>query len=764
MPRIKPKISSSSNEISGLRKKLISRIHRATATFLIAIGAYFLIALLSFHPHDPSWANNYNFGAIRNLGGHAGAWFAYTLNFIFGYASFWLAIMVFFGAYLFFRPNEKSALATHLTRWLGHGLMLIALCGLLTIHFSGTGMPASAGGWLGEMSTRGFVNVFGLLGASLLLIALFFSSIQLLTNVSWLRIMDIVGGAVLWTGYRMRGTVSQWRESRMGKKKLTQRRNSINKEKGRFRVGKKPSPRIEPSVAQPKPSQRATKEKQIALFDDNCQVPPLNILDQPTAGEEQRFSNQSFDNMAKQLEIKLADFGIEAEVVKVQTGPIITLFELSPAPGTKASRITSLEKDLARALSVPAVRVIEVIPGKSVIGLEIPNEIRQTVFLSEILNSEAYDKARSPLTLALGKDTTGKTVLVSLQKLPHLLVAGTTGAGKSVAIHAMLMSLLFKSPPEQVRLILIDPKMLELSVYDNIPHLLTPVITDVKLATYALRWVVAEMERRYKLMSRLSVRNLETYNRMILEAKKLKDPIRDPLAETDEGEEAPVLDILPYLVVVVDEFADMIIVIGKKIEELIARLAQKARAAGIHLLIATQRPSVDVITGLIKANIPSRIAFQVSSMVDSRTILDQKGAEQLLGQGDMLYLAPGAATPDRIHGAFVSDHEVKRVVQFLKRQGETHYLNELKQVEGNDATWGRDAISPFDDDDSDELYMQAVTIVRDSGKVSISFLQRRLRVGYNRAARIVEQMEKAGIVSAVQPNGSREVIVGSKPQ
>ena len=763
MLKTKPKIPKSSNEISGLKEKLFGRVHRAIAILLVAIGIYFLIALLSFHPHDPSWVNNYDFGYIYNLGGLAGAWFAYTLNFIFGYASFWIAITVFVSAYLFFQPYEDITLTIRLTRWFGHGLMLIALCGLLTIHFNGAGMPASAGGWVGEVSTRGFVNVFGLLGASLLLIALLLSSIQLLINVSWLRIMDYVGSSVLQSGHWIATLISRWREWKITKEKRAQRRILTTEGGERFRNRKKPTAKIEPSVSQANPSKRSLKEKQIVLFHDKSQgkIPSLNILDQPAVPAEQNLSNQSLDNMAKQLEIKLADFGIEAEVVKIQTGPVVTLFELSPAPGTKVSRITSLEKDLARALSVPAVRVIEIIPGKPVVGLEIPNEIRQTVYLSEILNTEIYDKAQSCLTLALGKDTTGKTVLISLQKLPHLLVAGTTGAGKSVAIHAMLMSLLFKASPQQLRLILIDPKMLELNVYNNIPHLLTPVITDVKLATHALRWAVGEMERRYKLMSCLGVRNLDSYNRMLSEAQHKQQPITDPIAQVADGEVPPVLETLPYIVIVIDEFADMIMTVGKKIEEVIARLAQKARAAGIHLLIATQRPSVDVITGLIKANIPSRIAFQVSSMVDSRTILDQKGAEQLLGQGDMLYLAPGAATPVRIHGAFVSDQEVKRVVEFLQQQ-EVDYIEVLQQENVDTGIPGVDDIS-FEDNEPDELYVHAVGIVTETQKVSISFLQRRLRIGYNRAARIVEQMEEAGIVSVVQSNGNREVIGTQKP-
>ncbi|MGB5648909.1 MAG: DNA translocase FtsK, partial [Sedimenticolaceae bacterium] len=475
-------------------------------------------------------------------------------------------------------------------------------------------------------------------------------------------------------------------------------------------------------------------------------------------------STEALQAMSGQVERKLADFGVVAEVTAVHPGPVVTLFELQLAAGTKASKVTNLSKDLARALSVVSVRVVEVIPGKTVIGLEIPNEYRETVYLSETLRSEAYDRSKSPLTLALGKDIVGEPVVADLAKMPHALIAGTTGSGKSVAVNAMILSLLYKATAEEIRLIMIDPKMLELSVYEGIPHLLTPVVTDMKEAANALRWCVAEMERRYKLMASLGVRNIAGYNKKVKDAIKAGTPIKDPLFKpepdpiTGDLPEVPDLHSMPYIVVVVDEFADMIMVVGKKVEELIARLAQKARASGVHLLLATQRPSVDVITGLIKANIPTRIAFQVSSRVDSRTILDQMGAEALLGHGDMLYLPPGTSIPLRTHGAFVDDHEVHRVVSHLRQSGAPNYVDEILQ-EPSEAIPGLSAeASGVDTEDQDPLFDEAVQIVTDSRRASISGVQRRLKIGYNRAARLVEEMERIGIVSSADERGNREVL------
>jgi S-DNA-T family DNA segregation ATPase FtsK/SpoIIIE len=468
------------------------------------------------------------------------------------------------------------------------------------------------------------------------------------------------------------------------------------------------------------------------------------------------YSENVLQALSRQVELKLKDFGVEVEVVEVQPGPVVTRFELQPAPGIKVSRISGLAKDLARAMSITSVRVVEVIPGKPLVGIEIPNEHRDIVRLREILASADYENSKSVLEIALGKDIAGRPVTADLEKMPHLLVAGTTGSGKSVAVNAMILSLLYKATPDQVRMIMVDPKMLELSVYEDIPHLLTPVVTDMKEAANALRWCVAEMERRYPLMAAMGVRNITGFNKKVKDAIERGDPIIDPTVDLVPGEPAVTLEPLPFIVVIIDELADMMMVVGKQVEELIARLAQKARASGIHLILATQRPSVDVITGLIKANIPTRMAFQVSSRIDSRTILDQMGAEQLLGQGDMLYLPPGSGLPERIHGAFVDDHEVHAVVKFLKESGSPNYLEEITKGSVEDE-YGS-GISDASDGESDPLYDQAVQLVTESRRASVSGVQRRLKVGYNRASRLVEAMEAAGVVTAMQPNGSREVI------
>ena len=528
-------------------------------------------------------------------------------------------------------------------------------------------------------------------------------------------------------------------------------------------------PRIEPVIQKVEPSERVERERQVKLFDapPDTELPPLNLLDEPRPHGD-HYSESALEAMSRLVEMKLLDFGVEVEVVAVQPGPVITRFELQPGTGVKVSQISNLAKDLARALSAISVRVVEVIPGKTVVGLEIPNENRELVTLSEILRSSEYDQAPSPLTLALGKDIGGQPVVTDLAKMPHLLVAGTTGSGKSVAVNAMILSLLYKTLPKDVRLIMIDPKMLELSIYEGIPHLLTPVVTDMKEAANALRWCVGEMERRYKLMAALGVRNITSYNRKVREAIEAGEPIPDPLYKPEEALDpeapAPELEPLPFIVVIIDELADMMMVVGKKVEELIARLAQKARAAGVHLILATQRPSVDVITGLIKANIPTRIAFQVSSKIDSRTILDQPGAEQLLGHGDMLYMAPGTGLPTRVHGAFVDDAEVHRVVDHLKGVSEPDYLDEILQTTSDFLPGGGGEGAGEDDAESDPLYDEAVRVVTETRRASISGVQRRLKIGYNRAARMIEQMEAAGIVGPQQSNGNREVLAPPPPE
>ncbi|HST27551.1 MAG TPA: DNA translocase FtsK, partial [Rudaea sp.] len=533
--------------------------------------------------------------------------------------------------------------------------------------------------------------------------------------------------------------------------------------------------KIEPTLAPIEKSKRAEAEQQIPLFSGiaNSDLPPLSLLDEPQQ-QVKGYSEETLDALSRQVEFKLKDFRIDAHVVGVFPGPVITRFELQPAPGVKGSQISNLDKDIARGLSVISVRVVDVIPGKSVIGLEIPNANREIVYLSEILKSEKYDSVKSPLALALGKDIGGRPAVVDLAKMPHLLVAGTTGSGKSVALNAMVLSLLYKATARDVRMIMIDPKMLELSVYEGIPHLLAPVVTDMKEAANALRWCVAEMERRYKLMAAVGVRNLAGFNKKVKDAIDSGKPLSDPLFKAPENTTQPIvvptLEPLPYVVVIIDEFADMMMIVGKKVEELIARLAQKARAAGVHLILATQRPSVDVITGLIKANIPTRIAFQVSSKIDSRTILDQSGAETLLGHGDMLYLPPGTATPERVHGAFVGDDEVHKVVAHLRNQGKPDYIENVfadVQSLGDGRVVGESGLPEDAEDgegDYDELYDKAVAIVTESRRASISGVQRRLKIGYNRAARLIERMEADGIVSPPEHNGNREVLAPPPPE
>jgi len=535
----------------------------------------------------------------------------------------------------------------------------------------------------------------------------------------------------------------------------TNERVAIVEEEKKKRVEDHQPIHIEMPLMEVAKSARAAQEKQVPLFADmlDSPLPPLHLLDQATQQVEV-VSADTLEFTSRLIERKLKDFGVEVKVVAAYPGPVITRYEIEPAVGVKGSQITNLVKDLARALSVVSIRLVETIPGKAYMALELPNPKRQMVRLSEILSSQIYADMGSALTIAMGKDISGKPVVADLARMPHVLVAGTTGSGKSVAINAMILSLLYKATPQQVRLLLIDPKMLELSVYEGIPHLLAPVVTDMRQAASALNWCVQEMDKRYKLMSTLGVRNIAGYNQRVREAVKAGQPLTNPFTLTPENPEA--LEELPMIVVFIDELADLMMVVGKKVEELIARLAQKARASGIHLVLATQRPSVDVITGLIKANVPTRVAFQVSSKIDSRTILDQMGAEALLGQGDMLYLPPGTGYPQRVHGAFVSDQEVHRIAEYLKAQGEPQYIIDLDSLEESSDEGGATGASL--DAEADPLYDQAVEIVLKNRRASISLVQRHLRIGYNRAARLVEQMEAAGLVSAMQSNGNREVL------
>ena len=724
-----------------------------------AIALYLAVSLGSYTQTDPGWSHSGVVSVVENTGGVAGAWFADVFLYLFGYFSYLFPIMVAYSGWLLFKgrkPADAVPLAEFGLRSGGFVLTVTAGCGLATLHFgSPTELPLNAGGILGDVIGSGLVAPFSFLGATLFLLALFLTGVTLFTGLSWLWLMDVVGRLSLEFASLIRAWLGVVREKWAAYKLKKERQTSVKTEVKK--TEKRKPLRIEPVIKKVEVSKRVEQERQQKLFDgDNIDgLPPLAILDEAQQSGK-GLSKEALEAVSRLVELKLKDFGVEVEVVAVHPGPVITRFEMMPGVGVKASRITNLSKDLARSLSVVSVRVVEVIPGKSVVGLEIPNEHREIVRMSEIVQSKQYDSSHSPLTLALGKDISGQPMVTDLAKMPHLLVAGTTGSGKSVAVNAMILSMLFKAKPDQLRMIMIDPKMLELSIYDGIPHLLTPVVTDMKDAANALRWCVAEMDRRYKLMAAMGVRNIGGYNKKVQDAIDAGEPIPDPLAELmSPDEERPILEPLPFIVVVVDELADMMMVVGKKVEELIARLAQKARASGIHLLLATQRPSVDVLTGLIKANIPSRIAFQVSSKIDSRTVLDQGGAEQLLGHGDMLYQPAGTSIPTRVHGAFVADHEVHNVVDSLKKLGEPDYIDEI--LEGPSAEGG-DFMGADGGDESDELYDKAVQIVTESRRASVSGIQRRLKIGYNRAARMVEDMERAGVVSEMQSNGSREVL------
>jgi S-DNA-T family DNA segregation ATPase FtsK/SpoIIIE len=732
---------------------------------LTGLGLILLLALVSYDPADPAFSVSGDAQSITNRMGPAGAWFADIAFFLFGLSAYLFPVLVILAGVLLFRAqtieDNRAALAH---RGIGFVLAIATSSALATLHFAAPELRETAGGILGQTVGSGLEQLLGLLGATVLLLVLWLASVSLATGVSWVAVMDYIGRAVLAGITELNialGRVRIWFEGRRAK----QHRQELS-----VRSRAKPKslgPRIEPTIERIEVSVRSEREKQVPLFEPptSNELPQLALLDDPPP-REGGYSAEALEAMSRLVELKLGDFGIEVEVVAVHPGPVVTRFELKPAAGVKVSQISNLAKDLARSLSVVSVRVVEIIPGKPYVGLEIPNEVREIVALGEIIKSEAYDELKSPLTLALGKDIGGKPIVADLARMPHLLIAGTTGSGKSVAINAMVLSLLYKATPEHVRLVMIDPKMLELSVYEDIPHLLAPVVTDMKEAANALRWCVAEMERRYALMAGLGVRHLTGYNRKVQEAIDKGMPLRDPGHKPAvEGDEAPELQPLPFIVVIIDELADMMMMVGKKVEELIARLAQKARASGIHMIIATQRPSVDVITGLIKANIPCRIAFQVSAKVDSRTILDQSGAEALLGHGDMLYLPSGTSMPTRVHGAFVSDNEVHAVVRALRASGQPAFIEEvISGPSGEIPGIAPDAPSGELDGEQDALYDQAVRIVTETRKASISGIQRRLKIGYNRAARMVETMEEAGIVGSLQSNGFREVLAPPPPE
>jgi len=764
---------------TGLGPAVIRSLRESALWVFGAIALIVFAALLTYDRNDPSFATTGEPGPISNVIGPFGAHLSGLLVLLFGGPAFLCPVMIALAGWLLYQERNKAptqSRATLVFRIVGFVITLITSCGLATLHFNARTYPNTAGGILGAFIGQGAQGGMSFLGATLILLALWLAGVSLFAGLSWIEVMDRTGRATLQAVEWLHSRIVDAREIKAGREVKEARTEVIREEKKR--VASRPPPKIEPVVPKVEKSERVEKERQVPLFDrpTSKELPPLSLLDDapPVQGG---YSPEALEAMSRLVELKLKDFGVEAEVVEVHPGPIITRFELRLAAGVKVSQVSNLAKDLARALSTISVRIVEIIPGKSTVGLEIPNEKRELVTLGEIIKSRTYDEMTSSLALVLGKDISGAPVVADLARMPHLLVGGTTGSGKSTAVNAMVISLLYKASAEHVRLIMIDPKMLELSVYEGIPHLLSPVVTDMKEAANALRWCVAEMERRYQVMAALGVRNLAGFNRKIKEAQEAGEPIRDPLLIKQMKklnaeiimEDIPFLEPLPFIVVIVDELADMMMIVGKKVEELIARLAQKARACGIHLILATQRPSVDVITGLIKANIPTRIAFQVSAKVDSRTILDQMGAEQLLGHGDMLFLQPGTSVPTRVHGAFVSDAEVHRVVNALKGSEPPRYVDEILQGPGPGSVAGM--ISENGEDESeggdaeqDPLYDQAVKIVVDGRKASISGVQRRLKIGYNRAARMIETMEAAGLVGPLQSNGAREVLAPPPPE
>ena len=753
------------------------------AFFCLGSVLYIFISLVSYSSLDPSLSSISSLsGSIENLGGPFGAYLSDALFSVIGIGAYLFLLVMSFVAVkqlFFYQPSNNTHKVIKVTSAL---VLLSSFSALCEFYYSGDYFPqSSSGGLVGALIFTNLSNIFGIVGSLIFIVIFFLVSISLTFSFSWLSIIDALGNGARYLILEVSAQFTRLLKFLLNalksvdlskiksKDKPLVERSVIEAKPRELNLPKSTQAGVQTQtksqeVSKPLPKTDTPKSESVATStvykpkekNVNSEMPSTDLLDR-VLDDGSSLTKEQLDEVADRLEIKLQEFGVEAKVVSVIPGPVVTRFEIQPAPGTKASKITNIAQDIARSLAVMSVRVVEVIPGKSVVGIEIPNTNRKMVRLTEILSSETFHNSSSPLSMALGHDIAGKPIVVDLAKMPHLLVAGTTGSGKSVGLNAMLLSLLFKSDPEAVRLIMIDPKILELSVYEGIPHLLTPVITDMTDASNGLRWCVAEMDRRYKLMSEMGVRGLTAFNQKVAEANAAGTPLLDPF---NEEEEIP-LEELPSIVVVVDEFADMIMIVGKKVEHLIARIAQKARAAGIHLILATQRPSVDVITGLIKANVPSRIAFQVSSKIDSRTILDQGGAEQLLGAGDMLYLPAGQGVPERVHGAFVGDDEVHRVVDSWKQKSEPNYLEEITselQETGPIPGWS-DGDNSDSSDENDELYDEAVSFVIESRRASISAVQRKLRIGYNRAARIIEAMEMAGLVSEMGSNGSREVLV-----
>ncbi|MFK5949270.1 MAG: DNA translocase FtsK 4TM domain-containing protein [Methylococcales bacterium] len=753
-----------------IEDKTIKGLREVAFLGFFTVALFFLISLVTFSNEDAGWTHSGTMLNINNACGMVGAWFSDFILSIFGLMAYLFPAMILWHGYLIYtqtaKRNGKLIIAI---RWSGFIATLISGSAIFYLHILRlrVDLPGSTGGILGQEVGDALLLVLGNSGATLLLLAIFLAGITLFTGLSWIALLDFVGKHSLLLANKVyRGCLSlfdSYKDNRVHAKQIKSDTPAKKEKKSKVKIA--------PLMNAFKQGDREAKESQSDIFEESFdpkaykgKLPPLALLDKRIS-KVKGYSDSDLEEMSRKVEDVLQDFNVVVEVVAVHPGPVITRFELKLAAGLKVSRVSGLAKDIARGLSVTSVRIVEVIQGKAVIGLEIPNREREMVSLRDLIVARSFEKSKSKLTFAMGKDIAGIPVVADLGKMPHVLVAGTTGSGKSVAINTMILSLLYKATPEEVRLIMIDPKMLELSVYEGIPHLLTPVVTDMKDAQNALRWAVAEMERRYKLMSKVGVRNLAGFNQLVKEAEKKGEPIRDPLFQLteplEEGEEFPVLTHLPSIVIVIDELADMMMIVGKKVEELIARLAQKARAAGIHLVLATQRPSVDVLTGLIKANVPTRISFQVSSRIDSRTILDQGGAEALLGNGDMLFLPSGTSIPIRAHGAFVDDHEVHKVVEFLKQTAPANYLEEITQER---VDTGESVAEGGADAEMDALYDEAVMFVTETRKASISSVQRRFKVGYNRAARMIEDMEVAGVVSSPEGNGSRQVLAPSAPK
>ena len=768
--------------VSLLSDRALVLLREARWLLLCTLALFVALILFSYDRADPGWSHAASVPEIHNLGGRIGAWIADLMLYLFGVSAYLWAAFLLLRVVSGYRLLHRRRIAERREaldeppfgwdRWLGFGMLFAGCVALESSRLAAlpAQLPLAPGGLLGQLLAQPMLAHLGAVGGTLLMLLMTAVGFSLATGLSWLTIFERVGAGLESVVDFGRARWEARRDRRVGELATRVRKETVAVK--RKILAEDPEPvRIEPPAPPVERSERAQRERQKPLFTDlpaDTELPPLALLDAPPPSQD-TVSPETLEYTSRLIEKKLSDFGVSANVVAAYPGPVITRYEIEPATGIKGSMIVNLSKDLARALSLVSIRVVETIPGKSLMGLELPNARRQSVRLSEVLASQVFADSASPVTLALGHDIAGRPLVADLAKMPHLLVAGTTGSGKSVGINAMLLSLLYKSGPSDVRLILIDPKMLEMSTYEGIPHLLAPVVTDMRQAGHALNWCVAEMERRYRLMSKLGVRNLSGYNAKVADAKKRDEVIHNPFSLTPDAPEP--LDKLPTIVVVIDELADLMMVVGKKIEELIARLAQKARAAGIHLILATQRPSVDVITGLIKANIPTRIAFQVSSKIDSRTILDQMGAEALLGQGDMLYMSSGNGLPVRVHGAFVADDEVHRVVAHWKaRGGEPDYVDGI--LEGGVAGDAVDTGSAVGfgglqatlqeagvDGEADALYDQAVAVVLQHKRASISLVQRHLRIGYNRAARLLEQMEKSGVVSAMATNGNRDIIV-----